>query len=192
MTRSPRHILFACLVVALAQSAALSWMVFDRVLLLKHGREITLPIVPVDPRDLFRGDYARLGYDISRLPRSLLDGPAPARNAPFYVTLQRGNDGVWKPLKVTRDYPADLGSDRVVLKARVHWTGGSGFERAQKEVFAHYGIESYFVPEGTGIALEKLARERKLAAVIAVDSKGNAAIKGLSVEGALKYEEPLF
>ncbi len=54
-----------------------------------------------------------------------------------------------------------------------------------------YGLESYFVPEGTGRALEKLAREKKLAAVIAVDAKGNSAIKGLMVDGKLQYEEPL-
>ena len=52
-------------------------MVIDRVRLLTSGREITLPIVPVDPRDLFRGEYVRLGYDIGSVPARLLDGPRP-------------------------------------------------------------------------------------------------------------------
>ena len=56
-------------------------MVIDRVRLLKTGREITLPIVPVDPRDLFRGEYVRLGYDIGRVPLRLLDGPPPRDKA---------------------------------------------------------------------------------------------------------------
>ena len=55
-----------------------------------------------------------------------------------------------------------------------------------------YGIESYFVPEGQGKRLEDLAREKKLAALIAVDARGNAAIKGLIIDGVLQYEEPLF
>ena len=55
-----------------------------------------------------------------------------------------------------------------------------------------YGIESYFVPEGQGRRLEELAREKKLAARIAVDGRGNAAIKGLVIDGVLQYEEPLF
>jgi len=55
-----------------------------------------------------------------------------------------------------------------------------------------YGIESYFVPEGQGKRLEVLAREKRMAALIAVDAKGNAAIKGLIVDRALQYEEPLF
>ena len=33
-----------------------------------------------------------------------------------------------------------------------------------------YGIESYFVPEGQGKRLEDLAREKRMAALIAVDS----------------------
>jgi len=55
-----------------------------------------------------------------------------------------------------------------------------------------YGIESYFVPEGQGRKLEALAREKKLATLLAVDARGNAAIKGLIVDGVLQYEEPLF
>ena len=66
--------------MALAQTAVLAYMVIDRVRLLSSGREITLPIIPVDPRDLFRGEYVRLGYDIGRVPVSLLDGPAPGAN----------------------------------------------------------------------------------------------------------------
>jgi uncharacterized membrane-anchored protein len=55
----------------------------------------------------------------------------------------------------------------------------------------HYGIEDYFVPEGTGQELEKLVGQKKLDALIAVDGSGNAGIKGLMVEGKRVYEEPL-
>ena len=62
---------------------------------------------------------------------------------------------------------------------------------ADASVRVRYGIESYFVPEGQGRKLEDLAREKKLAALVAVDGRGNAAIKGLIVDGVLQYEEPL-
>ena len=55
-----------------------------------------------------------------------------------------------------------------------------------------YGIESYFVPEGEGKRLEDLVRERKLQVLVAVGADGEAAIKGLLIDGALQYEEPLF
>jgi hypothetical protein len=43
-----------------------------------------------------------------------------------------------------------------------------------------YGIESYFVPEGSGHIIEE-ARNVKVR--VAIDSSGNAVIKGLLVDG---------
>ncbi len=186
-----RKLLLSIAIVALAQTAVLAYMVTDRVRLLSAGREITLPIVPVDPRDLFRGEYVRLGYDVARVPVKLLDGPAPGPNAPFYVVIEKQPDGAWKPVKVTRALPQEASPDRSVLKGRAAfssapWTGPNAVQQVR------YGIESYFVPEGQGKRLEDLAREKRMAALIAVDAKGNAAIKGLIIDGKLQYEEPLF
>jgi len=50
-----RKLLLSLAIVALAQTGVLAAMVIDRVRLLKSGREITLPIVPVDPRDPISG-----------------------------------------------------------------------------------------------------------------------------------------
>jgi uncharacterized membrane-anchored protein len=182
-------IALALAIVAFAQTAVLAGMVAGRVRLLSSGREIVLPIVPVDPRDLFRGEYVRLGYEISTVKAGLLEGPAPALNDPFYVVLEKRTDGAWRPVKISRRLPVETSPERIVLKARTRWTWPDG---AGDPLIARYGIESYFVPEGEGPRLEALAREKKLAAVIAVDSGGNAAIKGLMIDGKLQYEEPLF
>jgi uncharacterized membrane-anchored protein len=56
MTASRNKILLSLAILALAHTGVLAAMVIDRVRLLSSGREITLPIVPVDPRDLFRGE----------------------------------------------------------------------------------------------------------------------------------------
>ena len=55
--------------VALLQSAALFDMIYERHRLLKTGREITLAVRPLDPRDIFRGDYVTLGYDVSTITK---------------------------------------------------------------------------------------------------------------------------
>jgi uncharacterized membrane-anchored protein len=183
MTAS-RKLLLALSIVALAQTGVLASMVVDRTLLLNNGREIVLPIVPVDPRDLFRGEYVRLGYDISAVPAILLSGPAPTRNAAFYVTLEKNPQGGWTPVKVTAAMPNETNPDRIVLKGRSRLP----FPTSTR---VNYGIESYFVPEGQGRRLEDLARENKMAARVAVDGRGNAAIKGLIIEGVQQYEEPL-
>jgi len=191
MTASRNKILLSLAILALAHTAVLAYMVVDRVRLLKSGREITLPIVPVDPRDLFRGEYVRLGYAVGTVPVRLLEGPAPRENEAFYVVLEKKPDGVWQSVKVTRSMPQETSPDRIVLKARAAYAWPAGGS-ADASVRVRYGIESYFVPEGQGRKLEALAREKKLATLLAVDARGNAAIKGLIVDGVLQYEEPLF
>lgn len=189
--RWDRKTIAALLAVAILQSGVLGYMVADRVRLLSTGREIVLPIVPVDPRDLFRGEYVQLSYEISALKPSLLEGPPPAPNARFYVTLQRGQNDTWAPVKISAAPSSEGASDRIVLAARPR-SGGAFPTWGALAVWANYGIESYFVPEGKGRELERLARDRKLAAVVAVDPKGNAAIKGLLADGHRVYSEPLF
>jgi uncharacterized membrane-anchored protein len=179
-----RQRLLGIAVVALAQTAVLAYMVADRVHLLRTGREIALPIEPVDPRDLFRGDYVSLGYGISWLSSTLTAGtPIDKRGATLYVVLEKGADGAWSPIAVSARPPGRNDAEHVVLKGRAATQWPS--------MRVRYGIESYFVPQGEGRRLEALARERKLAALIAVDEAGNAAIKGLIIDGKLQYEEPL-
>lgn len=185
------RVVLALAVVALAQTAVLASMVIDRTRLLTYGREITLPVVPVDPRNIFKGEYVRLGYEVGNVPVALLEGPPPARNDAFYVVLEKKDDGAWQPVKASSTMPREISPDRIVLKGRSAWrwpTGGNPNARMR----VRYGIESYYVMQGEGPRLEKLARDKKLAAVVAVDKKGNAAIKGLLIDGQLQYEEPLF
>ena len=185
MTAERRNLWLGIAVVTVAQIAVLSWMVWDRVHLLSSGREIVLEVVPVDPRSLFRGDYVILNYDISRvqIPLKRLH-----RGSVVYATVQKTNDGKWKLLAAGTERPEKLGPDHVVLKGRVRHASPrrSGFAAV------NYGIESFFVPEGKGRKLEKLRGKKKLAALIAVDESGNAALKGLIVDGERVYEEPLF
>ena len=57
------------LLLALAQIAFLSWMIAGRAAILRDGREVLLKVEPVDPRDLLRGDYVVLTYEITRTSR---------------------------------------------------------------------------------------------------------------------------
>jgi uncharacterized membrane-anchored protein len=168
---------------AVLLTAGLGWMVVDRVQLLRAGREIVLPVRPVDPRDLFKGDFARMGYDISRVdPKLMPKMPPGARRPVVYVTLEQDAGGAWKPVAVARELPTGLAANQVVLRGRA-WRG-SGNQIA-------YGLERYFVPEGQGGRIEDMARKSQLSAVVAVRPNGDAAIKGLVIEGKRVYEEPL-
>jgi uncharacterized membrane-anchored protein len=183
-------ILLSLAILALAQTGVLAYMVIDRVTLLRSGREITLPIVPVDPQDFFRGEYVRLAYDVGTVPIRLLEGPSPRENEAFYVVLEKKPDGAWQAVKIARAMPQETSPDRIVLKARTtYWPTP---DTVTTSVRVRYGIESYFVPQGQGKKLEDLARQKKMATLVAVDTRGNAAIKGLTIDGVLQYEEPLF
>jgi uncharacterized membrane-anchored protein len=187
-----RNLWLAIAAVAVGQAIVLGWMIWDRTSLLANGREVVLEVIPVDPRSLFRGDYVILGYDISRF--NLPPGaPAPKRNAPFYITLQKAEGDNWHVVGGSAEPPADSKPDEVVVKGNVEYVSLPSPHELQQPttVGLHYGIESFFVPEGTGRELEKMIGEKKLSAVIAVDSGGNAAIKGLMSEGKRVYEEPL-
>jgi uncharacterized membrane-anchored protein len=192
MTLSRRSLLLGLLVVAVLQTGVLIAMVGDRMMLLSRGREIVLPIIPVDPRDLFRGEYVRLSYPISQLDAALLEGPPPAATAPFYLTLAQAQGGEWSPVGISASRPKAGAPDRVVLAGRAEGGGIRAFGNRSGMVWARYGIESYFVPEGQGRELETMARDRRLSARIAVGSNGRAALKGLMIDGKDVYSEPLF
>ena len=170
--------------LALLQTIVLGTMVADRVMLLKTGREIVAPIEPVDPRSLFRGDYVDLNFNFSRtLPASHPEDLN--RRVAVYVTLELLPDGTLRATDVGYRHPGPLPPEKVVIRGTT--PGDDTWRRTVR-----FGIEKYFVPEGRGLELEKLARDRKLAAVLAIDKGGRAAIKGLVIDGKRVYDEPLF
>ena len=52
----------------LLQSLVLGYMAGEREHILRNGKIIYPRTAQIDPRDLFRGDYVRLHYEISSIP----------------------------------------------------------------------------------------------------------------------------
>ena len=76
---SGKKLVLAAIVLALAQIGFLSWMIAGRAAILRNGQEVLLKVEPIDPRDLLRGDYVRLGYEIRNVPVKLVvNAPASA------------------------------------------------------------------------------------------------------------------
>jgi len=177
--------------VALAQAAVLIVMVYEREMLLAKGREIALDVVPVDPRSLFRGDYVILSYDISRVPAAMLPQGVATGDRVRVAIVQR--DGKWTVAAVapaSAPPPAvDAGSGGVVLRGIVASMSGETWPNGT--VVMRYGIESFFVPEGSGRAIEQQVGARKVVAHVAVRGDGTAAIKGLSIDGERIEAPPL-
>jgi uncharacterized membrane-anchored protein len=61
---------------------------------------------------------------------------------------------------------------------------GGLFLKGQMERYGSmkFGIESYYVQEGTGRVYEQAIRDRKLSAELAVSPSGQAALRNLRIE----------
>ncbi len=189
-----RLFLGLAVLVAALQSVALAYIVVARDHLLKNGREVLLNVQPLDPRDLFRGDYVTLGYEITRISGEALGpkGEVPEgieRGGTFYAVLSLdAASNTWSIARVSARLPNDLAANEAVIKGRVRQLydvgpAASGEAPAGKTIVARYGIETYFVPEGTGKALEDKVRSASIKAIVALGADGTAALKGLIVDG---------
>ena len=187
----PRYILAALLLCGLIFA-----MVYQRSEILRSGQEVRLETVPVDPRDLFRGDYVVLDYRISsvELPKDATS--AFRRGQKVFVTLRPNETGKATAVAISPDRPAVSGADIViqgtVTAASVCPFGASGIRDCKLEtraVHVKYGLESYFVPQGEGKKIESTEKSR-LEVVAAVTPSGQAAIKRLLIDGKPVYDEP--
>jgi uncharacterized membrane-anchored protein len=173
------------------QAGLLAWMVADRALLLANGKEIRLPVIPVDPRDLIRGYYVILSYPISTVLLDQRDAEGDFRiYDPVYVSLRKDGDS-WSVAGVHQELP----KGEIVLKGRLIGADDdvSGCSAPPCRFYRiEYGIEQFFIPEGHGHALEELRNDQRVAVDVAVSSGGRAALKRLLVDGEVRYAESLF
>ena len=185
--------------VVLLQTAALVYMIGARQWTLATGAPVVLETEPVDPRSLFSGDYVRLNYKISRLHLDQVGGDRDfKRHERVYVLLQ-ARDPYWEAVSLHRDHPATA-SGQVAIRgevtevARGFWNAQTRKweERPTGVLHLRYGIESYFVPEGEGRALERPQPNERISIRVAVDRFGRAGIQAVLVNGREQYVERLF
>jgi uncharacterized membrane-anchored protein len=175
---------------------ALGAIIVQRVNLVNGGREVVLQVEPVDPRDFFRGDFVTLSYDgLTQIVVPGASGWAGARRGePFYVALDVAPDGHARAKSIHTTLDAARKASPIVIRGKVQWSFSRRNEDSPQEtvVRAQYGIESYFVPEGEGRALETARNAHRLEMLIALADDGEAAIKGVILDGKRAYVEGLF
>jgi uncharacterized membrane-anchored protein len=186
-----KRIVWLGIVVALLQSGVLYAMVEQRASILRNGANITLLTEPVDPRDFLRGDYVTLGYGITNIAANTINGTAPTDQGPadVFVAVKQDGAGAWVYSSASWQKRDNLPNGEVELRGHIRNFYGLTTESTFRVV---YGIERYYVPEGQGRAIEDQQRERKIEAVIAVSSAGDAQIRALKDDGKVLYAEPLY
>jgi uncharacterized membrane-anchored protein len=141
-----------------------------------HGdKTVLLETMPVDPRDLLRGDYIILNYKISNVPTPWLFAGGTAANVngrDIYVTLEK--HGQFHEAVAASFAPEKVKAGQIQVRGAGDdswrsFTGGS--------IRVRYGIEKYFVKEGTGNPRGKVTVR------CVVTNSGELQIKEVFVDG---------
>jgi uncharacterized membrane protein/uncharacterized membrane-anchored protein len=175
------------LVAALLQCLGLVWMAWNHSRPAEVGQRFVLRCQAVDPRDLMRGEYVTLGYEFSnpgpvairRLNDEWAELNGKDRRAlgnESYLTLP-DDTTVYVPLKV--DAKGLASGEGVTLKRPESGPYLKGYAGMRRFGQIRFGIEAFYVKEGTGNTWEKLRNQGLLVAEIGVLPDGRAGLVGL-------------
>ena len=168
-------------VLVAAQLLVLVGIVGFREQIRQTGEWVVLQTVPVDPRSLLQGDYAILTYEIG------VPGQVPNANPPLAKDLERG-DRILVTLERQGDIWQATGYHRKHPRPGQLFITGIADDSGRLD----FGIDTYFVPEGTGHVIER-AQDVKVV-VLVEPRRGDAVIEDVLVDGvpfdeALEFEK---
>lgn len=152
--------------ILVLQIIIVGWQIGQKEFLLQVGTEIKLELAPLDPRSMMQGDYVVLNYQhVSEINQNVLHRLG---NGTIQIVL-REHDGVYQYAGYYKhrgqwNLPYEALAGDVMLKGRV------------KGFWMDFGIEQYYVPEGTGRVIEEFAKY----ALVRVGKNGDAIVVGLT------------
>ncbi len=137
------------------------------------GFDVLLEIEPVDPRDPFRGDYLTFRYsDLSIIDLTNFDFAPVEVGGTVYVPLVKSAK-YWTAQRGIEKNRSEVDGSKLFIKGKVTDVRGSS-------VSLTYGIEEYFIPEGTGRDFSFFSREAH--SKVAIDQNGNPVLKNVYVD----------
>ena len=150
-----------------AQLLVLVGMVANAAMPLWTGTEIRVKTIPVDPRSMFRGNYARLQYEFGTLPEGALNATDGLRVGEVtYVSLKPGEHGLHEFAGASLHPPAT----GIFLRGRLV----SSFDPLR----VRFGIEAFFAPKDRALELERGLRGGGVAVLMVTDG-GKAALENV-------------
>jgi uncharacterized membrane-anchored protein len=167
MSGRRRIVLLAIVLAQLAVPLALAGLAAAD---LAFGREIRLRAQPVDPTDVFRGNYVVLRYEISNLYVPV----AVVRGQRLCTTLTE-SDGAWTGRYGVPDRPS--GDTVICGRARADAEPG-------QTVAVEYGIETYYASAERAREIEESIGRGDTFAVIDLDEDGSARMERIEFEGS--------
>ena len=164
MSRRRRIALLAVVCVQLALPLALAGLAAAD---LAFGEEIRLRAEPVDPLDVFRGNYVVLRYEISSLPVL-----GEVRRGETVCARLEEADGEWRA-----SYAGPARPSGTVICGRAKDDAGAG-----ESVGIEYGIETYYASAERAREIEQSIARGQLYVVVDLDDDGSARIERIEGE----------
>jgi uncharacterized membrane-anchored protein len=172
------------LVLAL-QTAWLLATVITQEYAFAHGKVILLETLPVDPRDMLSGDYLMLRYKISDVQTNLFSPPVK-KDLPYgtkiFVALAPGTNQFYAVTRASTNPLAPSSGTEVLLSGKTTYAWWNAASSVQ--VHVEYGIERYYVAEGTGNP------HGRLTARVIVPASGHAKLQQVFLDGK-PYEQAM-
>jgi len=135
------------------------------------GKKVVLVTQPVDPFDLFRGQYMSINYEISRI--NGVEGFGKGDS--IYIILKEDKQGIWRKEKVSKSKP----QAEYFIKGKIAYTYKGG-------VRVKYGIEQFFFENHAKLPTRNITVE------IGVTNSGRAKLSHLLHNGKpieIEYEK---
>jgi uncharacterized membrane-anchored protein len=143
---------------------------------LATGKVILLETARIDPRDPLRGDYLILNYKISNVSTNLFSPPV-TKDLPYdtkiFVALAPGTNQFYEVVKASTNEFAPSANE-IVLKGKSAYRW---WNAPTNSIHVEYGLERYYVAEGTGNPTGKLTAQ------VVVPASGRGHVKEVFVDG---------
>ena len=168
------------------------------------GEEIIVKAYPVDPRDMLRGAYVAIDYDIEDIHANelseppLFTSPLVGQTLPVWLVVNRAPDGC-AVSRVLERKPAAIGKDDILLRAK--WRNArelhspvsppTNRERGYPNFTVDIGADRYFADEARAKELQQAISDRQFQVVLSIGGDGRAVIKGLVLDG-VRHDETFF
>ncbi|MFP5115411.1 GDYXXLXY domain-containing protein [Bacillaceae bacterium C204] len=165
MNKRAKQLVLACFVPVLI----LLGMCVKPLYTLITGEDMILQTKPLDPSDVFRGDYVTLRYEAEEVPIKLVEPSIvtrlQARGGEFEVfVLMQKKEGVHTPVKVTLSKP-EKGK---YLNGTISYIDKNN--QGQETAFISYDLDNYYLEDNTGTKWEKASAKGEILAKLKVNN----------------------
>jgi len=141
MNSHRNHTVFAVAIFSIV--LVVGGLIYHQERILKEGQTTILATRPVDPRDLFRGEYVILRYSIENDEKVLAEIDGVEDGSALFIKLSEDEDGIAYVNEAHRTAPK-------VFEGL--WIEGEVDGRRVR----FPSLEQFYLPEGTGKQVERL------------------------------------